>query len=1491
MKLRLTVTAPSGVARNLQVTADATATIGDVAAGLAGAGPSRASDPVDPRSVTLEVLEPGGPVSTTGRAGSSIGGGVQGRMLDPALHLDESGLRSGAVVTVRAVSRSHRDSAQEGAVVTVLSGPHGGESFPVPVGATEIGRSSRCDITLGKDPLVSKHHMRLLVGATVEVSDLGSANGVLVGDLKVQRQEVGAADVITIGSTTLRVSRVVAASEIPGSADTTDLGHIRSPRVVPRTPEVTIDLPNAPRPRDKARFPILAMMAPLVMGAAMYLMTRNPLSLVFVALSPIIMIGNWIDQRIRSKRTYKHEVEVFSEAIEQAGKDLEEAHERERAARLAQYPSTEEVLADALLMGPMLWARRPEHPEFLQLRLGLGSDVPRTQLDGGNDADAVPVHKEMIREVQARNDLISEVPIVANLREDGSVGLAGRRDLLDGVAQAVLAQLVLLHSPAELSLVCLTDTRGKGRWGWLEWLPHTSSPHSPIGSMQLACDPTTGTALLARLEELISVRGGAGTPGLRGPAEHEDDSGDEPTVPAVVVLVDGAAVDRARLNRVVEQGPDVGVHVIWVTDHVKDLPAACRTFVDVQAQGTTVGFVRRSRSSDDVVPELLSPERSRGLGRVLAPVVDAGVPVDDESDLPRSISFVSLTGEELADSPEAQVLRWQANHSVINRTGTFPLKRPVSLAALVGQGAEGPISLDLRVHGPHALVGGTTGAGKSEFLQSWVLGMAQALSPDRVTFLFVDYKGGSAFARCTDLPHAVGIVTDLSPAMVRRALTSLRAELRYREHLLNAKGAKDLVTLEKSGDPDCPPSLVIVVDEFAALVSEVPEFVDGVVDVAQRGRSLGLHLILATQRPAGVIKDNLRANTNLRVALRMADESDSQDVLGVKSAAHFPPEIPGRGAAKTGPGRIKQFQSAYPGARTSAEVPVAQVAVEEMTFGVPRPWQVPRHESHSEDIPQDIDRVVDTLARAADLAGLPVPRKPWLPELAASYDLNHLSQRRDTDLLLGVVDDPDNQAQHTEYYHPDTDGNIVFYGAGGSGKSTALRTLAVAAAITPRSGPVDVYAIDAAGGSLQMLEVLPHVGGVIDADDTERVQRLIRHLTEVIDERADRYSAAHAGTITDYRQISGNTAEPRILLLVDGLGAWRGALEKTMDGMALLDAFGRVLVDGRAVGVHVAGTAERPQAITSAMASSFLRKVVLRQSDEDGYMYFGLPKDVLSPTSPPGRAMQTDNPQEMQMAILGQSMDVLAQARELEAFGRYLESRGRQRPAAIKRLPADLTARDLLPVVAGSPVIGMSSDTLAPQVFEAVGVMLVAGPPQSGTTNAVRWMATAVKAWDADAVRVHIASRRSPLAGLEDLWDLSVSGEERIKEALERILPTLEQEARPGHPTVALFIEGYPEFLQGPLEAKLIDAVKKAKRNGHLVVAEGETSGWNSSWPLLQEIRSARTGLLLQPDSGDGDMILRTSIPKVRRGEMPVGRGYWVQASKATKVQVPLLEG
>lgn len=1475
MRLRLSVIGKSGTT-NLQVTADATAGVGDVAAALASAGPVKAGTAVDPSSVTLRLVDPSG----TARA----------RTLAPTTPLDESGLRSGSYVEVAPAGNEHAASMQA-AVVQVVSGPDSGASFPLPFGSTEVGRSRGCGVVLS-DPLVSKHHMRINVGSGIEVHDLNSANGVVVAEQRVQRLTLGPHDAVTLGDTTLRV--VMLTTSVPGAgmSDSTDVPFVRSPRVVPRTPVTKITLPDAPRSRSRVRFPFLAMLAPLAMGAGMFLMSRSALSLVFIALSPLIMLGNWIDQKVRRRQELKHDIKTFTEGLAHADESLKAAFEAERAARIAQYPPTSEVLTESLALGPMLWSRRPEHPEFLQLRLGLGTDLPRTEIEShGSGREGLAVHLESLDELRGRYRRIEKVPVVVNLREDGSLGLSGSHARLDEVCRAVIAQLVCLHSPAEVTLACMTDPVGRERWSWLEWLPHTCSPHSPLGDLHLAADGATGGVLLARLEELILQRSG-GNPALRGQeGEVSDDEGDDPVVPAVVVVVDSPSVDRSRLTRIVEQGPDVGVHVIWIAPHASALPAACRAFLSMERAVAEVGYVRRSRTATDVVPDAVGPGEVERLGRFLAPVVDTGVPVDDDSDLPRSISFVGLTGEELADSPQAQIVRWRANQSIIDREApAVPLKHAVSLRALVGQGAEAPLALDLRTHGPHALVGGTTGAGKSEFLQSWVLGMAQALSPDRVTFLFVDYKGGSAFARCTELPHCVGLVTDLSPYLVRRALNSLRAELRYREHLLNDKGAKDLITLEKKGDPDCPPSLIIVVDEFAALVGEVPEFVDGVVDVAQRGRSLGLHLVLATQRPAGVIKDNLRANTNLRVALRMADESDSQDVLGEKTAAHFPPEIPGRAAAKTGPGRITLFQSAYPGARTSTEIQAVQVSVEEMTFGVPRPWQTARVETAVETIAQDIERVVDTLGKAAELAGIRPPRKPWLEELAPTYDLNRLPQRRDTALLLGVVDDPDNQDQHPEYFYPDQDANIAFYGASGSGKSTALRSLTIAAAITPRSGPVDVYAIDCGGGALRMLESLPHVGAVVDGDDEERLSRLLSLLSRTVDERAARYSQVRAGSITDYRRITGKTEEPRVLLLIDGIGAMRGEYEKTSDGLALMDLLQRILVDGRAVGVHVAASAERPQAIPTSMTTSFLRKVVLRQSDEDGYMYFGLPKDVLSPSSPPGRAMQVHSSRELQLAILGDNVNVLVQSRLVDSFGNYLQRQGRVRPAPIGRLPAELPASQLPLVVDGAPVLGMGAESLGPVGFEPTGAILVAGQPQSGTTNAMRWMAGAIKAWDSGVVLVHLASRRSPLAGLGDLWDLSVSGEEQIRDALDRLTESLATEAPEGRPAVALFIEGYPEFLQTPVEMSLVDAVKKARRNGHLVVAEGDSQAWNSTWPLLQEIRAARTGLILQPESMDGDVILRTSTPKVRRGEMPPGRGYWIRAGRATKIQVPLLE-
>lgn len=1477
MRLTLTLERAGAPALDIIATVDASATVGDLARAMAAGDPDRAVAPAGPLS--LRVLSAGG----------------AGTLLDPGAALSNAGLRSGSRVRAEQVSADlvapGAGRGPAAAVLRVLSGPDRGKEFPLPVGTTVVGRGPEADVRLA-DPMVSKRHARVTIGDVVEIADLGSANGLVVEGVPLPRLPLDGSTVVALGDTSISVVPLgrpsVAASGGPA------IEFVRSPRVVPPLTEVEVALPAPPRPPSPRRFPFVAMVAPLLMGAVLFLTTRNTLSLIFIALSPVIMVGTWLDATITARRQHAQGAQRFTAAVDDARAEVEGAHRVERALRLATYPSSAEVAEAVASLGPLLWCRRPEHDEYLAVRVGIGSGASVCRTTGTEVREGTTDERRAISELASAAATVDGVPIIARLRSGGALGLAGPREEAVGLARAVMLQLVGLHSPAELTVAALISPRTRPDWEWLAWLPHCGPVHSPVGPNVLADDPATGSQLLAALEELVAARSGAPgaasrPPRMRGRESGADGDVDPPNPPVVVLLVeDSVPVDRSRLTVLAEAGPDAGVYVIWVAAGVQDLPAACREFVLVGADGSgSAGFVRPGRHVHPVQVEQLDAASAGALARAMAPVEDAGAVVADESGLPQTVSFLALAGRELATSPQVQVERWRESGSLLPAAGASA-GRGGSLRALVGQTAAEPMILDLRAQGPHALVGGTTGSGKSEFLQSWVLGLATAHSPQRVTFLLVDYKGGAAFADCVNLPHTVGLVTDLSPHMVRRALTSLRAELRYREHLLNRKKAKDLPALERTGDPETPPSLVIVVDEFAALATEVPEFVDGVVDVAQRGRSLGLHLILATQRPAGVIRDNLRANTNLRIALRMADVDDSNDVLGSPMAAHVDPALPGRAAVRTGPGRIVPFQSAYAGASSADVAPQVRVEIQELGFGRGARWATGEPATAGEsNAESDITRVVRTVSAAADAVGLELPRKPWLPVLAPAYDLAKMRQRTDTELAVGIVDDPHHQEQRTAYFFPDVEGNLAVYGAGGSGKSVALRTLAVAAGVTPRGGPVHVFALDFGGGGLSPLEVLPHVGAVIAGDDSERVGRLLTQIRDLVDERASRYARHRSATITEYRLNSGHREEPRVLVLIDGFGAFRQEYETQVGRTALYQAFQQILLDGRAVGVHVALSADRPGTVPTAISSAVQRTIALRQADDGAYVILGAPRDVLGATSPPGRGIDLPSGLELQVAVLGGRQSLVEQSRALDRLAASIPDDPSLRPAPVRRLDEVIPAESLPVDVDGLPVLGVADDTLAPVGFAPSGTFLVSGPTSSGRSTAVLSLAGAIRRWRPTTRIHHVAGRTSPLTGLP-VWTRSERQLDAIVDLAREVLVEVSVPADEGRPPVVVVIEAISDFLGTPAEAPLTEVIKQAKRNGHFVLAEADSSSWGSSWPLVVEVRSGRRGIALQPDQMDGDLLFRTAFPRVARAEFPPGRGLAVQAGKVRRVQVPL---
>lgn len=1466
MRLKLTLERPDGRRTDIVVTADAAASVADVAAAMANGDPLATPETtgLDGHTRTLQVHASDG----------------AHQVVPAQSRVHESALRPGAVVSV--VDGEDVDPARSEPVafLRIVAGPDAGTDIPLRAGANEVGRGPGCGVRL-QDPLVSTRHARIHVGDSVEIVDLGSANGVVVGEGLVQRALLQPGQTATLGTT---VFEVVGhrPPERDASAEFGPRGFNRSPRLAPRYEGERFLLPDPPQRPHPYRLPVVALIMPLVLSAALFAITRSAVSVAFVAMSPLLIFGAWWENRGSGRRQHADDVREFQAALGDTDQRLRQALAEERQARLAEHPSTAECMHAMAALDPLLWTRRPGDGLFLSLRLGTADQATRQEIRLPGTHNTTAALWNDLERVHDRNSQVSGVPVVADLR-DSSVGAAGPDGSGAGMACALVTQLVTLHSPAEVVLTAVASTLTSRRWEWLKWLPHVNSPQSPLAGEHLASSPGGCVALVASLEGLIDARRSGLSLSDRPAA----------TLPAVVVLVeDDAPVERSRLVDIAETGTAVGVHVIWCAEASTLLPAACRTWVAVRGGSSPAlaSFARTGTSAEPVAVESLDAEQATVMARGLSGVTDAGAGVQDASDLPRSVSFLALAGSAMGRDPAAVLERWRESGSApaAGEVGLAPMAG--SLRALVGQTGGDQFQLDLRADGPHALVGGTTGAGKSEFLQSWVLGMATAHSPRRVTFLLVDYKGGSAFSECMHLPHCVGLVTDLGPHGVRRALTSLNAELRYRERLLSAKDAKDLAELESRGDPDAPPSLVIIVDEFAALVQEVPEFVDGVVNVAQRGRSLGLHLILATQRPAGVIKGNLRANTNLRVALRMADDEDSLDVIRSVEAAAFDPEIPGRAVARTGPGRLVHFQAAYAGGRTPSEPPPPAVAIEELVFGRGAVWRTAPPSAtglkHAPP-PTDIERVVTTVRSAATMGSLPTPRKPWLPELACCYDLARLpSPRTDQELVLGVADDAAGQAQPPFGFVPDRDGNMAIFGTGGSGKSLTLRTVAVAAALSSaRGGPCQVFGLDFGAGGLRMLEDLPHVGSVVRGDDRERIVRLLLWLRHQVEERSTRFAQVRAGSIGDYRRLANQPDEPRLLLLLDGISAFRDLYEYA-DQSGAYQAFQAVVLDGRQVGVHVVVTADHPSAVSSTLGSAIQRRLVLRLADEHGYGVLGVPGDVLTSTSPAGRGLLGNH--EVQVAVLGGTVDVAAQAHAISELARAMDRAGVARAPEVRRLPDRVRLSELPDAVQGLPAIGISSATLEAVGFDPVGTFLVAGPPASGRTTTLATLVSSIQRWEPKLRLNYFGKRRSPLHAIAD-WGVEAMTADEAAEAAQDLVKMLRTEEVAEH-SVVVVLESVSEFLGTSAEMPLQDLIRLCRLSEQIVLAEGETTSLTQSWPLLNAVKVGRRGVCLQPDQADGEPLFRTAFPRVNRADFVPGRGLLVDRGRAHIVQVAVPE-
>jgi len=1416
-------------------------------------------------------------------------------LVPPDQPLGESPIRAGCVVSLGSPAGSVPPEPRGVVEIQVAGGPAAGAVHRLTLGEADIGGATPAHIVVA-DPELPAVALRVSVDhrGDCRVAPFGGVTAELDREPLTGPAPWSPGQLISVGGTLLGL----APYEPPDAAlhpseDGAGVDFNRPPRLLPPQRPTRFSLPRPPGRPDRRPLPILMAVLPVVAGVAMAVFLHEIYLLAMCALSPVMMIGSHLSERRQGRRTHAQEQVSYAEHKARIEADARAALAAERVQRRSDCPDPAVVLTIASGPRRRLWERRRTDPDHLLLRVGT-ADLPSAVelIDPTQDEHRRTVYWQ-----------VPDAPVTVPLRDRGVLGVAGPGDAPRSVGRWLVAQAATLHSPNDLQIFVLTDSSGRSAWEWTRWLPHTG----PADGRSVALIGNDAETVAARIGELLAIVTD------RQRAQREAGLGIEQAGfrPDIVVVFDGSRKLRMLPGavQILREGPPVGVFAICLDADERLLPAECQAVTTAEPDGLRV----RQMSADAVAgirPDLVSVAWCARLARGMAPVRDVS-DSDDGAGLPDACRLLDVLGlEPPAPDPIAAV--WSAGGR--------------STTAVIGESYDGPFGIDLRRDGPHGLIAGTTGSGKSELLQTLVASLAVANRPEAMTFVLVDYKGGSAFKDCVQLPHTVGMVTDLDAHLVERALVSLSAELTRREHILAAADAKDiedytvkqvraglpgqLASQHRPGRLDPLPRLLIVIDEFASMVRDLPDFVTGLVNIAQRGRSLGIHLILATQRPTGAVSADIRANTNLRIALRVTDAAESADVIEAPEAAHISPSTPGRGYVRLGHASLVPFQAG----RVGGQRPGATAGAGERPWLAPVGWaavgrpapQRPAVAGSEADEVTDLKVLVQAIRAAARELRIRPQHSPWLPALPETLLLSDVQRELDRDgvgttatagrlapIPYGRDDQPAIQAQRAAVLDLDEFGHLMAAGGPLSGRSQLLRTIATAAAATNTCADLHLYGIDCGNGALLPLAALPHCGAVVTRTQTERATRLITRLGDEVSRRQDQLAEGGFAGINEQRAAAadaGSAALPHILVLLDRWEGFTTSLGELAGGR-LADTITKILGEGASAGVHLVMTGDR-SLIAGRIASMTEDKLAFRLPDRDDYAMIGLRPRDLPEQVPSGRAFRNGSGLETQVALLTADATGPGQAAAIADAAAAAQRRDQAVPAAARPfrvdvLPARISfaeAWQLRPAArqaAPGPLwamVGVGGDELTavgPDLADGVPVFITAGPAKSGRSTVLVTMARSLLA--AGTPLVLVTPRPSPLRALagEPGVVASFTGPELGAAGFAAAVGAF---TGPG----VVIIDDAEQHRDCEAEAELSKLIGFGADQGQGLIIGGDAEALGmgfGGWHV--EARRARRGCLIAPQSlPEGDLIgvrlthgMTGETPKPGRALLNVGDG------------------
>ncbi|KZK05610.1 FtsK/SpoIIIE family protein putative EssC component of Type VII secretion system [Lactococcus cremoris] len=1001
-----------------------------------------------------------------------------------------------------------------------------------------------------------------------------------------------------------------------------------------RSPRLNLEIPEEKfkyeKIEDKEQAPkgglVKAILPPVGMLAAGSITTlmsgRNPLMMMATALASLMTVTFTVTQYRTEKKDRlereSHREEDYQVYLAKTTSKIGQANRQENEIIHYQQPSPQELLKMIEKYDSRLYERMVNNKDFLQVSLGTGTQPSGLKVETdytSRDEDEWATHVKKLVEKYSQQE---DVPIALDLRSQ-TLGLIGNYDVLKDTISNLYLQMAFFQSYRDLNFITLVPEKSYAK-DWQQWrfLPHFKV--QGINTRGIVHNAKSRDIVLSSFYQIINSR----------KQELNAAGREKPTfLPHFVfTILDDSYLAGHGLNEfLAEDMSDLGVTVIWAKEDKKLLPETITALVEVKNQQAGVLIQDNGLHLDKVYkpyPQLESKENFEVVLRQMSSLEHMEV---EKNAIPERLSLLEQYLVETVEDLNISE-RWAQAE---------PNKSIASMIGWKGKKEFAFWDLHEQVHGPHAIVGGTSGSGKSEFLTTFLMGLAINFSPEDIGMLIIDWKGGGIADTLADLPHFMGSITNLDGAGTARALASINAELKKRQREFREYGVSNIAGYTKLyrernnpregvNYPHKPlPHLMLVSDEFAELKENVPEFLDELTSVARIGRSLGVHLILATQKPDGVVNDQIDANAKSKVALKMSDEANSKALIKTGDAAHI--TNAGRGYLRVGESEVYElFQSGYGGVDYNPHATTEEIKDERIyRVNESGQWELlydPREDlidqgAVKEDVPTQLEATIAEIVKNFEHSSYTKPDKPWLPNLGEAIVTKEpeAKKKRNLSIPLGLLDIPSMQSQEVYNYNLEETSHTVIFSSPGFGKSVTLQTMVMNLARQNTPEQVQFNLFDFGTNGLLPLKNLPHVADIVTLEENEKLQKMFNRLEQNLAERKALFKKEGVANLNQYQA----KAKRELPILVNVLDSYDGLSQNDNRKDNIDNLLMKVLREGAAVGIYLVITAGRYNAIRMNMMANIQTKMALFLN-EDGDLSNLFGRDKLEQVELPGRA-------------------------------------------------------------------------------------------------------------------------------------------------------------------------------------------------------------------------------------------------------------------------------